>query len=170
VLRTSWNDDDLAGPTNPYVYLSDAGHFDNLGVYEMIVRRCRYIVVSDAGYDPAAFYEDLAMTVRRAHDDLGVPIHFDIPAADSDTAISRIEYSRAAIGRIAIGRIEYSRVDGPGTADGVLIYIKPSVLGDEPQQVVEYAKGALCFHIIAQGTNPTTCGVSKPIGRSASIP
>ena len=34
-----------------YVYLSDGGHFDNSGVYELIRRRCRYIVVCDAGAD-----------------------------------------------------------------------------------------------------------------------
>ena len=31
-----------------YVNLSDGGHFDNLGLYEMIVRRCHYVVVVDA--------------------------------------------------------------------------------------------------------------------------
>jgi hypothetical protein len=31
------------------VYLSDGGHFDDLGIYEMIRRRCRYILVVDAG-------------------------------------------------------------------------------------------------------------------------
>ena len=36
---------------NPYVYLSDGGHFENLGLYEMVARRCHYIVVSDAGCD-----------------------------------------------------------------------------------------------------------------------
>ena len=37
---------------NPYVYLSDGGHFENLGLYEMVLRRCRYIVACDAGCDP----------------------------------------------------------------------------------------------------------------------
>ena len=32
-----------------YVNLSDGGHFDNLGVYELIRRSCRYIMVCDAG-------------------------------------------------------------------------------------------------------------------------
>ena len=35
-----------------YVYLSDGGHFENLGLYEMVRRRCRFIVVLDAGCDP----------------------------------------------------------------------------------------------------------------------
>ena len=32
-----------------YVYLSDGGHFDNLGLYEMLRRRCRFIFAVDAG-------------------------------------------------------------------------------------------------------------------------
>ena len=32
-----------------FVHLSDGGHFENLGVYELIRRRCRYIVVAGRG-------------------------------------------------------------------------------------------------------------------------
>ena len=32
----------------PFVYVSDGGHFDNLGLYELVRRKCRFIVVSDA--------------------------------------------------------------------------------------------------------------------------
>ena len=47
--------DELFGRTTSkgkYVYLSDGGHFENLGVYELIRRRCRHIVLCDAGADP----------------------------------------------------------------------------------------------------------------------
>ena len=40
--------------TYPYVYLSDGGHFDNLGIYEMVLRRCRYIIAIDAAGGPRA--------------------------------------------------------------------------------------------------------------------
>ena len=42
-----------------YVYLSDGGHFENLGAYELVRRRCQYVIVSDAGQDPEATFEDL---------------------------------------------------------------------------------------------------------------
>ena len=42
----------LTDDDHPYVNLSDGGHFENLGLYEMVLRRCRLIVVSDAGGDP----------------------------------------------------------------------------------------------------------------------
>jgi hypothetical protein len=47
--------DEALGRTDgahPYVYLSDGGHFENLGLYEMVRRRCRLIVVCDVGCDP----------------------------------------------------------------------------------------------------------------------
>ncbi|WP_240761611.1 patatin-like phospholipase family protein [Nitrosococcus wardiae] len=34
-----------------HIYLSDGGHFENLGLYELIRRRCRYIVLCDAAED-----------------------------------------------------------------------------------------------------------------------
>ena len=34
------------------IYLSDGGHFENLGIYEMMRRRCHQILVIDAGQDP----------------------------------------------------------------------------------------------------------------------
>ena len=37
--------------TSQAIYLSDGGHFENLGLYEMLRRRCQRIVVIDAGQD-----------------------------------------------------------------------------------------------------------------------
>ena len=37
---------------DPYVFLSDGSHFDNLGLWEMVLRRVRHIVIVDSGSDP----------------------------------------------------------------------------------------------------------------------
>src|SRR5262249_8049069 len=66
----------MTSETNKYVYLSDGGHFENLALYEMVRRRCRFIVVSDAGCDPDFKFEDLGNAVRKIQIDLGVPIRF----------------------------------------------------------------------------------------------
>ena len=50
----SWSTTWATTEDKAYVYLSDGGHFENLGIYEMVRRRCRLIVVSDAGRDPAS--------------------------------------------------------------------------------------------------------------------
>jgi hypothetical protein len=56
----------LTNDRSKYVYLSDGGHFDNLGLYEMLRRRCRHIVISDATSDPDYVYADLGNVMRRA--------------------------------------------------------------------------------------------------------
>ncbi len=123
---------------HPYVYLSDGGHFDNLGMYEMALRRCRYIVVSDAGCDPDCSLEDLGGAIRKIRIDFGIPI----------TVLREFRiYARASRkpGKYcALCTIGYSAVDGPGT-DGWLIYIKPEVYGREPVDIYNYAEANPTF-------------------------
>ena len=67
------------GTTNesyPYVNLSDGGHFDNLGLYEMVLRRCRYIMVVDAGCDSDYVFEDLGNAIRKIRIDSAFPSIF----------------------------------------------------------------------------------------------
>lgn len=109
------------GNTNdryPYVYLSDGGHFDNLGLYEMVLRRCRYIVVSDAGSDSDFKLEDLGNAIRKIRIDLGINIKID-----EFQLIARNKNESAKY--CAVGNIQYSDVDGPDTKPGTLVYLKP---------------------------------------------
>ena len=111
-----------------YVYLSDGGHFENLGIYEMVRRRCRLIVVSDAGCDPAFGFEDLGNAVRKIEIDLGVPIRFRT-CADLKPRRPRGDLG---VGHPyhAIGEIDYPAADGGGKP-GVILYIKPGYHGSE---------------------------------------
>ena len=54
-----------------YVNLSDGGHFENLGLYELVRRQCRYIVAIDSGADEGFAFEDLGNAVRKIRVDLG---------------------------------------------------------------------------------------------------
>jgi hypothetical protein len=56
------------------IHLADGGHFENLGLYELLRRRCRFIIVSDAGADPACTLADLGQAVQRARADLGAEV------------------------------------------------------------------------------------------------
>ncbi len=123
---------EATGNTNArykYVNLSDGGHFENLGLYEMVLRRCKLILVVDAGQDFDYVFEDLGNAIRKIRIDLGVPI---------DVKVVSPKKSQGTINRCAFGTINYSAVDGPGT-DGSFIYIKPVVAGDEPPDVANYA-------------------------------
>jgi hypothetical protein len=115
-----------------YVYLSDGGHFENLGLYEMVLRRCHCILVSDAGCDEKIEFQDLGNAVRKIRIDLGIDIAINLERLRPQSQTKR------SSGHYAIGTIYYSRVD-PDAADGILIYLKPSLTGDEPVDILEYA-------------------------------
>ncbi|MCI0537034.1 MAG: hypothetical protein L0Z50_17605, partial [Verrucomicrobiales bacterium] len=57
------------GPWWRYWYLSDGGHFENLGAYELIRRRVPFIVVVDAGADPDYDFDDFANLQRKVRID-----------------------------------------------------------------------------------------------------
>jgi hypothetical protein len=114
-----------------FVYLSDGGHFENLGLYEMIRRRCHVIVLSDAGADPTCTLEDLGNAIRKIYIDLGVEIDFeriDVRARDAGSPKQGIY--------CAIGKIRYPDKDAK---EGKLIYIKPGLYEDAPADVKAYA-------------------------------
>ncbi len=115
---------------SPYVYVSDGGHFDNLGLYEMVARRCRRIVVVDAVCDPKFEYADLARAIRMIRSDLGISVEFPPDSGPALRGTGARSYT--------VGRIRYSDVDG-AVPDGMLVYIKPVMIGGEPADVVDYA-------------------------------
>jgi len=130
---------ELAGPTTDtgtWVYLSDGGHFENLGVYEMIRRRCRVIVVSDAGCDPDCTFEDLGNAVRKIYIDFGVSINFE------KLEIKARQKPPVAGISCAVGTIKYPGSDKTGW----LLYIKPTYQGTtERADVRSYASDHAAF-------------------------
>jgi len=138
-----------------YVYLSDGAHFENLALYEMVRRRCHFIVLSDAGADGDFNFDDLGNALRKIRIDLGIPIEFE----KGMTIHKRVDADKlfATDGKTAgkycsMARIRYSEIDGKDLSqdqkdemDGWLIYIKPTVYGLEPQDVLNYAKANADF-------------------------
>jgi predicted acylesterase/phospholipase RssA len=115
-----------------YVYLSDGGHFENLGVYELVRRHCRFIVVVDADQDRGYAFSDLGGMIRKCRSDLGVPINIDVTHIGRQSSTGRSQW------HCAIGTVHYDEVD-PGALPGVLVYIKTSLTGNEPADVLNYA-------------------------------
>lgn len=115
-----------------YVYLSDGGHFENLGLYEMVQRRCHVIIVSDAGCDRQSGFSDLGNAIRKIRIDLGIEIELDV------NSLRRKDGTDHSLWHHGIGTIRYDIVD-PGAPQGLLIYLKPSLTGNEPADVLEYA-------------------------------
>lgn len=116
----------LTDYTSPFVYLSDGGHFENLGVYELVRRRVLTIVVIDAGQDKLSTFDDLGNAIRKCYADFGVVIDVHADALKN--------------GYHAVGRILYPPEEGETapTPEGTLIYIKPALTGIEPADLQNY--------------------------------
>ena len=146
---------ELFGHTNDeadYVYLSDGGHFENLGLYELIKRRCKFIIVSDADCDPNYQLGDIGNAVRKCREDVGVEITFsadELNRIQPGAVINTIgavrgmpslnsagSYSRS---HWVVGTIRYDLVD-PNAEPGILIYLKCSLTNDEPSDVLNYQR------------------------------
>ena len=117
------------------VYVSDGGHFENLGLYEMVRRRCHRIFVVDAGCDPGYEYSDLLGAVRKIRIDFGVSIDLTHPLPGQPGANKGC--------RLGVGTIRYSDRDGGlQDTDGVLYILKPMLLDTDPLDLGDYARGA----------------------------
>jgi patatin-like phospholipase len=121
-----------------YVYLSDGGHFENLGIYEMVRRRCRFILAVDAGADPDYGFEDLGNAQRKIEIDLGVRIEFygldklkKRPADGSNIGPGQPYH--------AFGVIDYQGADGKESKQGYILYLKAGYHGVEGPGVCSYA-------------------------------
>jgi predicted acylesterase/phospholipase RssA len=126
------------------VYLTDGGHIENLGIYELLRRRCKVIVAVDAEADPAMRFPSFVTLQRYARIDLGIRIWMPWDQIRSDTiAAMGADGSAPAVDppqdrsgpHAAIGKIEYD-----GKHEGWLLYIKSSLTGDENDSVRDYAR------------------------------
>ncbi len=112
-----------------FVHVSDGGHFENLGIYELVRRRCRFILCSDAGADPKREFADLANAIQKCRVDFGAHIAIDIDELRPDPGTGR---SRR---HATLGHIDYA--DG---TRGLLLYLKPTLVGDEDADIQHYAR------------------------------
>ena len=134
-----------------YVNLSDGGHFDNMGLYELVRRRCKYIIVSDAEADPEMKFEGMGTAIAKCRMDFGVEIDLDL----RPLRIGADGYSGA---HCVVGTIQYPPpkeetgdygANGPRGCEclqeagddkytGILLYMKTSLVGDEPADLMAY--------------------------------
>jgi hypothetical protein len=138
----------LTTDLRPYVYLSDGGHFEDLGLYEMVRRRCRFIVVVDAGEDRNFAFEDLGNAVRKIYIDLGIAIEFyGLERLMNRPGSTVKDDERKNIPYHAIGVIKYLEADGEegGCYNGIILYIKPAFHGFEAAGIVSYATAHQAF-------------------------
>ena len=126
------------------VYLTDGGHIENLGIYELLRRRCQLIIAVDAEADPEMAFRSLVALQRYARIDLGVLIALPWAEIRDGTRAASEEIAKsgglpphaAPHGpHCAVGEIIY-----PQNQKGILLYIKSSITGDENDYIVDYKR------------------------------
>jgi hypothetical protein len=155
------------GPARRFWYLTDGGHFENTGIYELIRRRVSVIVACDNGTDGAAHFTELADLIRKARTDFNAEITF-MDAAERQRALAVLEDpttretllahlgdledlgfgqdgsgeapTRAARGDCygALAWVEYDSSNGQPGNRTLLMVIKPRVTAGLPVDVREY--------------------------------
>lgn len=136
----------IASHKVPIVYLSDGGHFENLGMYELLRRRCKFIIAVDCSGEPSDPESDLnfsglAEPARRCRIDFGIDIDIDLRPLMRDPKTGQVKSHFAA------GRIRYPTQSGRGSdypsedSTGVLVYIKPGrVEGKQSPDILNYVR------------------------------
>lgn len=109
-----------------HVNVSDGGHIENMGIYPLLKRNCKYIVAIDGEADPNMTFGGLLKLTRYARIDMGIDIEMRLDSIRKD----QFGNSKS---HWVIGDIHYGNGE-----EGKLLYIKLSVTGDEPEYVRAY--------------------------------
>jgi hypothetical protein len=115
----------------PWMNISDGGHFENLGIYELVRRRCKYILCGDGEQDGDYSFGSLGGAIRKCRTDFGVSIEIDPRRIHP-------EKDQPSLVHCAVGTICYRKTDEHPAETGWLLYLKSSLTGDEPEDVAQY--------------------------------
>ncbi|GJM32122.1 MAG: hypothetical protein DHS20C18_11230 [Saprospiraceae bacterium] len=129
------------GLDNKMINISDGGHIENLGVMELLRRKCRLIVAIDAGADPGFNFGDLTNLTIRARNELGFDLRFR-PDNTPETILRPFPSSGYSQKRFAIADIYqlWEKVDKNGVEEvthfkdkkiGTFVYVKSTVTAPE---------------------------------------
>lgn len=107
--------------THSFLNVSDGGHIENLGIYELIRRQCKFVIAIDGEADPGRSFGGFITLLQLAKIDFGVRIEPDL---------SELRHDRDGHGRAHFGM---ARIEYPGGSIGLLLYIKSSLTGNESE-------------------------------------
>ena len=122
-----------------WLYVTDGGHYENLGMVEALRRRPDHLIVVDAAGEPPGRFSILGQAIALARSELRVQVTID-PAPDltPDPASGMCENAYAT------GTFRYPE---EGTAAGPhhLVYLKLAVPKGAPLDVIAYRQGHPAF-------------------------
>ena len=131
---------------------TDGGHYDNLGLIELLRLGCRTIYCFDASGGGAPLADTLAGTLAVAREELGIDITLTNSSAlipggtnpspfDANGPLAHLN-ARISSGAVIVGDITYP---GEGVPKGTLVFAQAALTTDLPYQVMEYSQNDAGF-------------------------
>ncbi|HUR99015.1 MAG TPA: patatin-like phospholipase family protein [Pyrinomonadaceae bacterium] len=141
-----------------FLMVTDGGHFENLALYEMVLRRCKLIILSDGAADADFKFGEIANAIQKCKVDLGVEIEF-VGSMNIRGRLAVKEKASLPKSRFAIARITYPEIYDSEAIDaetgnptvnrnngtGWLIYTRPTYYETEPRDIRNYADSNTTF-------------------------
>lgn len=152
----------FGGPSQRLWFLSDGGHFESSGLYELVRRRVKLMIGVDASQDASYHHKSTALLVRRARQDFGAEfawVDIDEQAAGwkrlkgltpaevppkwiqdwiAPEALGDVwQISRDARASVALARVTYA--DAPEAVSWLLL-VKAGALTGQPLDVTSYSR------------------------------
>lgn len=168
-LRILWRVFQVA-ERRPFVFVTDGGHHENLGIGPLLKRRCRFILAIDGGEDSDYSFSDLSRLMRWArvkHNVRLQPVDSHIELTDTicggppttefagktDTArevrsaidawndLAPKTDQRLSPDRLSARHFVVLRIHYPDVeGPSWLVFAKTSLTGDEPAELIRYAE------------------------------
>jgi predicted acylesterase/phospholipase RssA len=120
--------------------LSDGGHFENLGLYELVRRRCQLILACDATTDPRFDFTALQTAVRRIEEDFDTRLEF-APGQHLEHLMPRQDAGYPPGAKFADRGYVVADIIYPDRPPGRLIYLKTTLIANSSLKTKGY-KGA----------------------------
>lgn len=126
-----------------YLYVTDGGHWDNLGLVELLRRGCTTIYVLDASGDSIETFNTLGESLAYARADLGVAVEIKPEEMRPKTEKSLnpkklLQRPNLAPTDHVAGRIRYLNHETGEVAEGYIVVSKATVIEKTPWAVKSY--------------------------------
>lgn len=113
-----------------YLYITDGGHWENLGLVELLRRRCKTIYCFDASGDAVDTFDTIGEAIMLARTELGVEISLETRPLRRDPDTGRSDRS-SVVGTYLL----------PGDPEpGTLVFVKSEITDDTPWDVRAFAQ------------------------------
>jgi MFS family permease len=137
-------------PWDRYLYVTDGGHWENLGLVELLRRGCTEIYCLDAAGDAVGRFKTLSEAIMLSRTELGIewgdidlsrlraePV--DAPATTEETKKGRKKQSDAVAMRSEQDHVSISFAYPDGTR-GTMVYCRAAVAVDAPMDILAYQR------------------------------